>query len=969
MLLDRSIVDEITARWKGYSGHQKGPRDLTSTGTTAVKPSAAIDEFWKKRALAPSPDGTEFRSILPVGPAPIGGADLSPDRRAERVLGTSDLLEVVFLKAALTVAKTVARVRVGAPSGSLIGYGTGFLVSPRVLLTNWHVLKTADIARSSSAEFGYETQLGDGAARNGAIFKLRPDKFYLSDQQLDYALVALEQAGEGGEDIASFGFNALIDDDQTLITKGQFANIIQHPSGQPKQLAFRQNEVTEKPESFLHYRTDTAPGSSGAPVYNDQWQVVALHRAGVWATNDAGQILAVDNTVWRETMGEDRIKWIANEGIRIPSLLANWRSRASSVATGRGYLDEVFAPGSPPVTEQMRTEPASRSTTDIAQVRQRLPDARPDRAISAETADGVVTWTIPLTVSVALGNLPPRSASASNVPEPAAPTPTPTPAPASDTSIVTPSPDLDTTLRRAREVLTRGRDDILRIRAGWVFDDKGVTDRRALVVVVRKKRSPAELARAGVTELPTTFEGYPVEVMGPSVEDLLRLSVGANRTELLLPAKLSAEEIKYAPPAGLSLAQVSDTMRVLAHVSPDAGWPTLRTFIGSAREKLVGAMYEFTAPHIRDALVDVASRPGFKKLTLVLDSAKGSTRNPVSTPDSEAMVRDMRPLLSRKLDVAWVKLGSVNGWVNHDYHIKVLVRDDDAIWLSSGNWKQSGQPDADPAGDIDLLKKLLKEENREWHAVIEHAGLAKAYRTAIMGDFKANENTRPQDLALPELFFVGPTAPPALEAAPAIRYFAPFDDTRRFVVQPILTPDNYLDVVIEAVKGCSGSLLIQNQSLSVPPEQADGRYRTLWETILTKQKKGYDVRMIFRVQDRDPTKGREMFEALKDFGFDPTHLKRQKGCHTKGMIIDGRHLLLGSHNLTNMGATTNRDASLLFDDVPLADYFTSIFEHDWLNVSETVTARAWRGSELMLADGTSPEGYESFDWKAWLESQ
>ncbi|MBY5772141.1 hypothetical protein HFN63_18810 [Rhizobium leguminosarum] len=964
MLLDRSIVEEVKTRWKAYSGDQKKQRDLSATGNTAVKPSAAIDEFWRKRALAPSPDGTEFRSIVPAGPPPIGGTDLSPDRRAERVLGTSDLLEVVFLEAALAVARTVARVRVGSSNGALVGYGTGFLVSPRLLLTNWHVLKAADVARNSSAEFGYETRLGDGAARNGAIFKLRPDKFFLSDQALDFALVALDPTAAGGEELVSYGFNALVNDDLSLITKGQFANIIQHPSGQPKQLAFRQNEVIEKPESFLHYRTDTAPGSSGAPVYNDQWQVVALHRAGVWATNDAGQILAVDNTVWRETMGEDRIKWIANEGVRIPSLLAHWRSRVTTLP-GRDFLDEIFAPGSPPITEQMKSEPAPQAAGSNAGGA-RLPGSGQSTETTLVTSNGVAIWTIPLKVSVALGDLP-QGGQLGGYPQPAPVTPAAVHP--SDVPAPTQSPDLETTLRRARDLLGKGRDDVLRIRAGWVFDDNGITDRRALVVVVKRKRSPAELARAGITELPTTFEGYPIEVMGPSVEDLLRLALGPNRTESLLPSKVSAEEITYRPPTGLSLAPVRDTMRVLAHVSPDAGWVTLKAFIGQAREKLVGAMYEFTAPHIRDALVAAASRADFKKLTLVFDSARGSATNAPNKPDSEAMVRAMRPLLNRKLDVAWVKLGSVNGWVNHDYHIKVLVRDDEAFWLSSGNWKESGQPDADPAGDNALLRRLLREENREWHAIIEHPNLAKVYRTAIMGDFKANEKTRPQDLELPELFFTGPTAPLALEAAPVIRFFAPFDETRPFVVQPILTPDNYLDIVVEAVKGCSGSLLIQNQSLSVPPEQADGRYRILWETILAKQKKDYDVRMIFRVQDRDPTRGREMFEALKDFGFDPKRVKRQKGCHTKGMIIDGRHVLLGSHNLTNMGATTNRDASLLFDDVPLAAYFSEIFEHDWLSVAEPVTAKAWRGSELMLADGVSPEGYERFDWKAWLEGQ
>jgi hypothetical protein len=46
-------------------------------------------------------------------------------------------------------------------------------------------------------------------------------------------------------------------------------SIIQHPSGERKQLALRENQLIDVLEDFLHYRTDTAPGSSGSPVFND----------------------------------------------------------------------------------------------------------------------------------------------------------------------------------------------------------------------------------------------------------------------------------------------------------------------------------------------------------------------------------------------------------------------------------------------------------------------------------------------------------------------------------------------------------------------------------------------------------------------------------------------------------------------------------------------------------------------------
>lgn len=38
--------------------------------------------------------------------------------------------------------------------GNRMAYATGFMVSPRLLLTNWHVLPTDDLARLATAQFG-----------------------------------------------------------------------------------------------------------------------------------------------------------------------------------------------------------------------------------------------------------------------------------------------------------------------------------------------------------------------------------------------------------------------------------------------------------------------------------------------------------------------------------------------------------------------------------------------------------------------------------------------------------------------------------------------------------------------------------------------------------------------------------------------------------------------------------------------
>lgn len=963
MRISPAVVEQVKQR---FARSGAALRKEAAPAITRATAAAAPRSFWQKRGLDITPDGREFRTIHPAAPSALDGVSLGADLRAERVLGTSDLLEVVFLQAALAVARTVARVRVNGATGVLRGYGTGFMVSPRLLLTNWHVLPTPDVAAVSVAEFGFETRLGEGAPQAGAAFRLEPAKFFLAEEELDYALVAVASTGPAGKALGEFGFNRLIDNDTDLITKGQFANIIQHPSGQPKQLAFRQNEIVGKVDDFLQYRTDTAPGSSGAPVFNDQWQVVALHHAGVWETNAAGQILAVDGSVWTEAMGDDRIKWIANEGVRVPRLINRWRNPGRKLPDG--FIDEILHPDAPSVTEGVTLIDLPENRAALANPIGGPIAAAPDLTATI-SPDGTATWTLPLKISVSLGQHPAVVASAAGVQAGAVET-TISNIGTAKTADEAPQ-DFETVLRKARATLMQGRSDVIGIRAGWYYEEDGMTDRRAIVVTVRRRKTPAELQADRVTELPATFMGYPVQVAGPTVEELLRASAQPVATEALFGAPISPFEIKYTPPDGLDLSPVEARMRVIAHVSPDAGWPTLKTFIAAARTRLTAAMYEFTAEHIREALTEVAQKRTFKTLSLTLDSARGSLKNPETVRDSDAMVRDMKEELGDKLEVSWVKIGSVNGWVNHDYHIKVMVRDGSAFWLSSGNWKDSGQPKDDPRGDDALLRKLVKTRNREWHAIIEHKGLAETYELAIRGDFDANRGTRPEEFAAlpPELYYLpGPRAE-ALEAERPLTYFEPFDDDRVFKVQPILTPDNYLDVVIPAIKAATASLLIQNQSLSAPPENPDDRYVEFWNVVRDQQRRGRDVRLIFRIQERSPWDARLTHEKLRDLGLDPKRIKVQFGCHTKGIVIDGERVVLGSHNLTNMGATTNRDASLLFDDAPLAEYFGKLFEHDWENVAVKVTPSLWKRGELRMAEGgVAPEGFLPFDWADWMEA-
>jgi endonuclease G, mitochondrial len=237
--------------------------------------------------------------------------------RTRKVIGTQDFLGVGYLASGVAAARAVGRVVI-REGGQLAGYGTGSLVSPSLLLTNHHVLPSTQVAKGSSVEFGFEDG-PDGKPLRPRSFELDPGRFFLADEELDFALVSVRATSE---ELAGFGFNRPIAGGAEGAV-GEFVTIVQHPRGEKKQIALRENRIVDVLDSFLHYEADTEPGSSGSPVFNDRWQVVSLHHASVPAPEH----------------GE--LGGFVNEGIRMHGLRELIRSRSFSPAE-QALVDEVF---------------------------------------------------------------------------------------------------------------------------------------------------------------------------------------------------------------------------------------------------------------------------------------------------------------------------------------------------------------------------------------------------------------------------------------------------------------------------------------------------------------------------------------------------------------------------------------------------------------------------------------------------
>ncbi len=234
----------------------------------------------------------------------------------EAIIGANQLQGIAFFERGLIAARAVARVNI-VTSGQVEGYGTGFLVSPDLLLTNHHVLWSEDVAAKSFAEFDY---LVGASRRDRAPIRvtLEPKRFFVADKARDYALVAISE-GFG----ATRGWLPLIRDSGKA-TAGEFVNIIQHPGGERMQIVVRDNRVIDVPDGgfFMKYEADTLPGSSGSPVMNDQWELACLHHAGVPRRDARKRILLIDGSIWNGSARDrDRIDWMSNEGTRISEIV------------------------------------------------------------------------------------------------------------------------------------------------------------------------------------------------------------------------------------------------------------------------------------------------------------------------------------------------------------------------------------------------------------------------------------------------------------------------------------------------------------------------------------------------------------------------------------------------------------------------------------------------------------------------
>jgi hypothetical protein len=267
--------------------------------------------------------------VAPAGPA-------EADRLPEKIIFKNDLVPASFVAGAARTSLSVARMVVPQFEGGMprlnpasgeqgLGYGTGWLIGHGYLITNWHVVDARapgerpaaidDIRRQcqgARAEFDYD-------AIDMVPVAIQVAELAHGDPALDYAILKLGSVPDRQQ--LPLRREALVVDEQSPLP----VNVIQHPGAAPKQFGIRNNLVAALRGIDLAYYTDTAGGSSGAPVCDDQWNVIALHKA---STLSFGKLnFQGKDTVW-VNVGTPIHLIVADLGEKKPEL---WVEMAASL--------------------------------------------------------------------------------------------------------------------------------------------------------------------------------------------------------------------------------------------------------------------------------------------------------------------------------------------------------------------------------------------------------------------------------------------------------------------------------------------------------------------------------------------------------------------------------------------------------------------------------------------------------------
>ena len=255
------------------------------------------------------------------------------------------------------------------------------------------------------------------------------------------------------------------------------------------------------------------------------------------------------------------------------------------------------------------------------------------------------------------------------------------------------------------------------------------------------------------------------------------------------------------------------------------------------------------------------------------------------------------------------------------FHSKIAVKDNETVWIGSGNWKSSSHPTSDYSG------------NREWGIIIENSDIAEMILQRMDWDENPLHNhvLSYQSSMKPN----GWTTPIPVGDQQPYGEFTPY--TGSFSGKILTCPDDCMEGLVESINSADESIHLSLASFDLDWYWGWGENPIL-EALKQRAESGVKIHMVIDDTYSNP----ETREAIDMFnndwnrtnGWDTSAVIMNTdsvvdSLHNKGMIIDGESVLISSINWNANSILRNREMGIIIDNEEIASVYLSSWQSDW----------------------------------------
>jgi phosphatidylserine/phosphatidylglycerophosphate/cardiolipin synthase-like enzyme len=357
----------------------------------------------------------------------------------------------------------------------------------------------------------------------------------------------------------------------------------------------------------------------------------------------------------------------------------------------------------------------------------------------------------------------------------------------------------------------------------------------------------------------------------------------------------------------------SDDTTVTPLIGPSSGLDEVISLMDSANDSIHLHVYQFHHPNLAMALIQASERN--VEITVVIHEPEEWW----GTYNVEQSLGIAWELENAGIDVLQFSSSSTSPY--QYIHSKVAVVDDEQVWISSGNWKDSSMP-ADGTG------------NRDWGIIVDSADLASIVLERMAFDEDASElHVEDSTYSQPEIGSY--TVPAAYIANPAA-----LEISGPFTGELLTCPDDCMQGLSDFIDSADSEILLSLQYFEMDWYWG-WQQNPLLDSLEDAAARGVSIRLAINQHYVNENPGiREAVNELNNWEGDVEAILMSENeivtkLHNKGVIIDGESVLISSINWGDNSILRNREMGLIIHSQEITAPFEVSFWEDWSRLDST----------------------------------